>query len=123
MREAATRTVMVEAAERERFGVDHAIVGAWLAEGWGMTRPICDAIRCHHAPDAELAEPLVPLVHVAEVLSNALDPTGDGETQVGYLSKSSCDALGLKWEESAIALFGRIDALSRFVATTFRPAR
>lgn len=118
---AETRTVLIEAAERERFGVDHAQVGAWLAEGWGLPRSVCEAIRLHHKPDAGSGDPLVALVHVAEVLSNALDPGGSGGTHVADLSAKSCEQLGLKWDESAYALFGRIDAVSQFTTTLFRP--
>ncbi len=111
----------IETAERELFGVDHAQVGAWLAEGWGMPRDVCESIRWHHDPDKALAIPLVPVIHVAEVLSNALDPTGSGGTRVLDLSEKCCRQLGLTWDESAIALFGRIDAVSRFAAVLFKP--
>ena len=115
------RRATVDAAERERFGVDHAVIGAWLAESWALPQPVCDAIRCHHAPDAALPDALVAVVHVAEVLSNALDVSGGEATRVTYLSAKACEQLGLTWDESADALFGRIDAVSRFVATYFKP--
>ncbi len=118
--EAASRRMTIDDAERARFGVDHAEIGAWLAESWKLPKPVCDAIRHHHRPDAALTEPLVPLIHVAEVLSNALDLAADDGARVAYLSEASCQALGLKWDEGATALFGRIDAMSQFIASTFR---
>jgi HD-like signal output (HDOD) protein len=115
------KTTIVE-AERERFGVDHAVIGAWLAESWGLPPGLCQAILCHHAPDASLPDMLVATVHVAEVLSNALDVSGGKATRVTYLSAQACELLGLTWDESANALFGHIDAVSHFVATYFQPA-
>lgn len=124
IREAAEPGHTIEAAEMARFGADHGLVGAWLAEGWSLPQPVCDAIRFHHAPDPALTESsnlLIPLVHVAEVLSNALDLAHSGDTRVTYLSERSCELLGLTWDEGSPALFGRIDAMSRFVSTFFKP--
>lgn len=110
--EAMTRTTTIEAAERERFGVDHATVGAWLADSWGLPMQVCVAIRYHHCPDTALSVPLVPLLHVANVLSNALALGGE-YSRVSALSQKSCEALGLRWDESAELLFARIEAASR----------
>lgn len=112
----------IEVAEQKIFGVDHATIGGWLAEAWGLPPAICHAIAYHHCPEIRLAEPLVPLVHVAEVLANALDPTGSCVTQVRELSDLACEALKLKWDADSEKLFGRIDAISRHNAIFFRPA-
>jgi putative nucleotidyltransferase with HDIG domain len=119
-RAAATRKMTIVAAEQEFFGVDHTIIGAWLAETWGLPHPIVEAIRRHHAPDAALSEPLVPVVHVAEVLSNALEVSDRGGARVSYISAECCKLLGLTWDDSTNALFGRIDAVSQYVATYFK---
>src|SRR3954453_16278229 len=48
--------------ERERFGIDHAIAGALLAEAWGVSADVVSAIAWHHGgptgvacPNAEIA--------------------------------------------------------------------
>lgn len=110
--EAKTRRTSIEAAERERFGVDHATVGAWLADSWGLPMQVCVAIRYHHSPDTALSVPLVPLVHVANVLANALD-LGGQYSRVSALSGKCCESLGLRWDESANLLFARIEAANR----------
>lgn len=122
LKQAEAGEMRIEVLEREYFGVDHGQAGAWLAEGWGLPQSVCEAIRWHHAPDPAIAEPLVPIVHVAEVLSNALDPTGTGCTHVYDISARCCEALGLTWDESATALFGHVDAVSRFATLLFRPS-
>lgn len=111
--------VGIEVTEREAFGADHAEIGAWLAEAWSLPAPVVAAIRHHHAPDAGLPQPLVAVVHVAEVLANALDVTDSDAARVITLSAKACDQLGLHWDASAESLFGRIDAVSHHVATYF----
>jgi putative nucleotidyltransferase with HDIG domain len=103
----------IEQAEREHFGVDHSTIGAWLAEFWSLPTSIGTAIRHHHTPDKALTEPLVPLVHVAEVLSNALGLSSDKVGRVTSLSSPACRALGLTWGEPSRALFMRIEARFR----------
>ncbi len=117
-RQVRARTVTIIDAERAQFGVDHTEVGFWLAESWGLPPAVCAAIRRHHSPDKALDEPLVAVVHIAEVLSNALD-LGSGDARVPYLSEKVCEQLKLSWDESVEAMFGRIDAVSHFVAHYF----
>ena len=109
----------IEQAEREHFGADHSMIGAWLAEHWALPANIVAAIRYHHEPDSALAEPLVPLLHVAEVLSNALDLTGREGNRVTSISSAACSALGLSWDASARDLFGRMEARSRHANALF----
>jgi HD-like signal output (HDOD) protein len=117
--QALTHNISIEEAEREHFGVDHPTIGAWLAAHWSLPENIGTAIRHHHAPDAALTEPLVPLVHVAEVLSNALDLTSREENRVTSISTAACNALGLTWDDSARSLFGRMEARSRHANAFF----
>ena len=105
--------VHIEAAERSLLGVDHGAIGGWLAQSWGLPDNIGRAIVHHHAPDAASEEPLVALVHIANVLSNALDLAHDPESRVAWMSRDSCAALGLTWGPETQSLFGRIEARSR----------
>lgn len=116
---ALNQNIGIDAAEREHFGVDHSTIGAWLAEHWSLPVNIAVAIRHHHQPDAVLAEPLVPLVHIAEVLSNALDLTLRDENRVTSISSAACQALDLHWDESVRPLFGRMEARSRHANAFF----
>ena len=117
--QARTHASGIESIEREHFGVDHSTIGAWMAEYWALPQGIVDAIQGHHAPDAAQATPLVSLVHLAEVLSNALDLSGRDENRVTSLSSAACDQLGLVWDESCHALFGRIDARTQHASRFF----
>ena len=79
-------------AERALFGSDHAEVGGWLAERWGLPPDVVEAIACHHRPEtAERNRALASLVHVANSLAQ----------RAGYPWASGLDAGGLDgpaWE-------------------------
>lgn len=120
---ALSHSMGIDAAERDRFGVDHGTIGAWLAEHWQLPGPVIEAIRHHHDAGPEREELLVPLVHVAEVLSNALDLGGRAENRVTYISSRACSRLGLSWDDKALQLFGRIEARSAHANQIFSALR
>jgi HD-like signal output (HDOD) protein len=108
--------IAIDAAERSRFGFDHATIGAWLAENWNLPGNLVAAILHHHVPDFALGEPLVPVIHVAEVLSHALDLGESRNSRVVYLCPEACAALGLEWDDDSRHLFGRIEGRSGHAA-------
>lgn len=58
--------------ERTAFGIDHAELGAGLAESWNLPAPIPDAIRFHHEPPPpgdERHNDLFDVVHAADIIS------------------------------------------------------
>ena len=118
--QALTQAVSIEEVERQYFGIDHSTVGAWLAEHWALPPGIVAAIRGHHVPDDALDNTLVPLVHVAEVLANALDLGGRDENRVTSLSSAACERLGIVWDDHIRRLFGRIEGRSRHAEAFFQ---
>ncbi|MDY0107312.1 MAG: HDOD domain-containing protein [Giesbergeria sp.] len=109
-------------AEESMFGVNHAVLGTWLVEAWGLPASIASAVKGHHRPDAvKEVQPLVNLVHVAEVLSNALELNGHTNVHVSYLSSRACHALGLTWDTSIHPLFGRIEARAEYMGSLLEP--
>jgi len=62
-------------AERHCFGLDHAQVGALLAEHWHFAPDTVAAIAAHHHPPEETHAGLVDVVHVADNIAHALDLT------------------------------------------------
>ncbi len=107
-------------AERAYFGVDHCWIGAVIAEHWGLPAAVVAAINFHHQPKDGLSEKLVAVVHVAEVLSNALDLTLRQDNQVTYLSTSACAALGLDWSADMNFMFAKIEARTEHACAVFR---
>lgn len=92
-------------AERALFGSDHAEVGGWLAERWGLPSDIVEAIACHHRPGmAARNVALASLVHIANFLAQ----------RAGYPWASGIDAGGpdeRAWE-SVEPHAGRREALA-----------
>ncbi|MEW5738639.1 MAG: response regulator [Myxococcota bacterium] len=50
VREAGEDAARLVAAERERFGCDHAQVGAYLLSLWGLPAGVVQAVASHHGP-------------------------------------------------------------------------
>jgi len=62
--------ISMSVAERGVLGSDHAEVGGWLAERWGLPGDLVEAIACHHRPEqARLNTELTSLVHIADWLA------------------------------------------------------
>jgi putative nucleotidyltransferase with HDIG domain len=108
--QAKLRTLGIEEIEHEHFGIDHGTLGSWLVEHWALPSSVIEAIRHHHNPQSDLKSPLVALVHVAEVLSNALALCAGAENHVTQLSRQACEQLGLIWNPESRLLFGHIEA-------------
>lgn len=55
--------------ERRRFGIDHAELGALLAERWSMPSEVGRAIRHHHAPIETPVDRVCDVVHAADCVA------------------------------------------------------
>jgi len=70
---AAAERIPWRVAEERVLGVDHALIGSWLAERWNLPEKFVDVIRWHHdvagAPRESLA--LTCICHVADLLAHA----------------------------------------------------
>jgi HD-like signal output (HDOD) protein len=67
--------------ERKVLGFDHCDVGAHMGEVWNLPKPLIEAMKYHHNPNAcEPTSQLVDCVHVADYLtmSMGLGLGGDG---------------------------------------------
>lgn len=84
-------------AERSVFGYDHAHAGGELARLWNLPTDIRDGIRGHHDPEAIDGGEMRDLVHLAEVLSHALDLGELSNNRVPDLSEAACARLGVEW--------------------------
>ncbi len=90
-------------AEREQLGVDHAQVGGELARLWKLPEDVADAIAAHHVTDdSEPENEMADAVHVAEVLSHALNLGGSEGARVPRLSDLSCARMGIDWRQLAV---------------------
>ena len=80
-------------AEREVVGIDHAEIGARLAERWDFPELLVDTIRHHHEPaQAKVDARLASVAHLGEMFTTALE-MGEGLENLAYELKGS--ALGV----------------------------
>lgn len=63
--------------EREILGLDHAELGAYAAERWGLPEVLVSAIRHHHDPrKAEEYRDIVAAVHLANIVAHSAGVSG-----------------------------------------------
>ena len=95
-------------AEQQVLGLDHAELGQMLTERWRFPVAMSSAIGAHHTP-AHAGDPLVAVLHVADVLAHALDLAGDTSGQVPPIDQSAWELLDMsenRWHE----LFARVES-------------
>jgi len=86
---------MVE-AERGVLGSDHAEVGGWLAERWGLPGDLVEAIACHHRPEqARLNPELTSLVAIADWLAGRTGNSWPPEAKAGSVSQFAWECVGV----------------------------
>lgn len=81
IREATERGTFIFDAEKDHFGVDHCVAGAWLLEKWQFPRTLIEVVECHHKPRfSKNAALQTSIVHMADVLVRAkgFGFSGDG---------------------------------------------
>ncbi len=87
---------LLHVAEREVIGFDHAAIGATLLRTWGLPASLEETVAAHHDPRQSLRYPLeAAVVHVADVIVQALSFGGSGERLVPPLDRAAWDLLEL----------------------------
>ncbi len=82
--------------EHEVFGFDHAHVGHALMDQWKLPPSLREAVAHHHYPERATRFPVeTAVVHVADVMANALDLGSSGESAVPNLSGKAWETVGL----------------------------
>jgi HD-like signal output (HDOD) protein len=83
--------------EREIFGCDHAEVGGRILQKWMLPRGVSEAVHCHHQPGVAQSSLIESsIVHVADVIVNALGLGTSGAAKVPPLSPDAWNRLGIK---------------------------
>jgi hypothetical protein len=76
--------------------VDHADIGLWLAQEWGMPERLTIPIAYHHEPDAAPKfKDRVAVVHIADSLVRAFGVGYSGDKWVGRIKPSAWEAVGM----------------------------
>ena len=82
--------------EREVVGFDHAMLGKAVLRDLQMPEAMQEAVEFHHTPDQALNYPVdAAVLHVADIIVNAMQYGSRGEFIVAPLSPDAWDRLGL----------------------------
>jgi HD-like signal output (HDOD) protein len=99
-REALTRArrsgELLYKVEHEIFGFHHGVVGSALLERWRLPGLLQEVTAWHHSPTLANRFPLeTAVVHVADVIANALQMGSSGERLVPPLAPEAWEHLGI----------------------------
>lgn len=82
--------------EQQAFGFHHGAVGALLLERWRLPGMLVDAAAWHHTPRLATKFPLeAAVIHVADLIANAMKLGTSGEPNVPGFEVSAWDTLGI----------------------------
>lgn len=83
-------------AEVEVLGVDHADIGSWLSEEWGLPERLIIPVSYHHEPEkAPKLKERVAVVHIADSLVRAFGVGYGGDKWVGKISNEAWEFVGM----------------------------
>lgn len=90
--------------EQEALGFDHADLGGGLLKKWKIPVSISEPVVCHHSPvSAEQFHLETALVHLADVISAAMEFGHGAEAGVPPFDEAAWEQLGL-----SVTMFGTI---------------
>jgi len=88
--------ILLFLAEREVMGFDHAVLGGLLLQAWNLPSSLGEAVTFHHQPHGAKHYPLeTAMVHVSDIIVNALQWGSSGEHYVPPLDEKAWELIGL----------------------------
>lgn len=82
--------------EHQVFGFDHTHVGGALLQAWRLPHTLYEAVLYHHTPHNARRHPIeAAVVHVADLLANALELGSSGEHGLAAFESAAWDRLHL----------------------------
>ena len=90
---------LTQEAEITVLGIDHCILGEELAKKWNFPSHICRVIGSHHQPEYDHQNRLPCLIHLADIVSHALDPNDKGYNLIPPVDEEVVKWLGLEWSQ------------------------
>jgi len=82
-------------AEKVVLGVDHGSIGSLLVERWQLPDEIVETVKNFSQPNVKNKNPLVDLVHVANIVCRGLEIGDAGDSLIPPLEPLSMQRLGL----------------------------
>ncbi|HEX5354848.1 MAG TPA: HDOD domain-containing protein [Aquabacterium sp.] len=104
-------------AESQALGLDHARLGACLAEHWKFPPEIVRAVAAHHSPDVDRGVSLAAVLSVSDNLVHALDLVGDPREIVSPMDSMAWFVLDLK-DDQYMQIFERLPTQLNEICTS-----
>ena len=90
--------------EQDIIGMDHGALGGKLARRWRLPETIALVNEQHHRPTGDPVNPLIDLLHFADVLAHALEFGLSEDEQVPPLEPAVWQRLGWDWHTVSACL-------------------
>jgi HD-like signal output (HDOD) protein len=82
-------------SEHESLGFDHSTIGGLLLKKWKLPVSLENSVKYHHSPE-ESKDPLEPaIIHLADIMTNAIGRGSSGEQFVPALNPNAWKSLEL----------------------------
>ena len=92
--DAQKRRMPLYEAERNRLGFSHTDLGRALLETWNLPGALCEILARHHRPETSTKFPAeTAIIHIADLIANAMQLGSSGERRVPPLSTKAWDIL------------------------------
>ncbi len=96
LRRAKENDQLLRKAELEVLGYDHTMVGAALIQEWKLPASLEEVVLCHHDPLEAGRYPVeAAVIHLADIISHAMQLGHSGEICVPPLEPVAWDRVGL----------------------------
>lgn len=87
---------LMHKVEQEVLGFDHAKLGAMLLKKWKLPEDIVTSVYYHHMPSISSGDIVYPgIIHIADIISHALQYGSSGEKFVPTLNEKAWNSLSL----------------------------
>jgi HD-like signal output (HDOD) protein len=104
LRRGRSSSACLYAVEKKQLGCDHAAIGRYLLNRWRLPLMLENTVAFHHLP-ADAPDPVpAAIVHVADILVNALGLGTSGEHLVPPLDPRAWEALELPVESFEVVV-------------------
>lgn len=99
IQQCAIRSELMYKVEKDVLGFDHAKLGAMLLKKWKLPDSVVSAVYYHHMPSVSSGDIIGPgIIHVADMITHALQFGSSGEGFVPALNEKAWNALDLDVE-------------------------
>ncbi|MCK9224221.1 MAG: HDOD domain-containing protein [Candidatus Muirbacterium halophilum] len=101
IKEASSRNIPIEIAEKEIFGTDHAMIGKKMAEIWKLPSKLGNVIGFHHQPQYAYGESKkeTSIIYIADLVCKLKHFGFDGDSVIPKLRKEPFIILNIEKDQ------------------------